>query len=222
MANPSADPPPDVPAPTIAQTAPAAGRLAGRWTLRGLAREARGVQLSGSALVGTGLSLTVLAAAMLLWSGIASGGARVAVLVLSAGLLSLRLMVVRLGAMTPADGMSAPAPRGGGARWLGPLSVALLMAAAGLSPFGSGLDIGPVLGLVAAALVILVSVRLRYGHAVSEPSKPHPTTVLGVVCLISALEPLWGWRGQTLLIGLCAISAVLIVQAVRAQRPASA
>ena len=85
-----------------------------------------------------------------------------------------------------------------------------------------GIDIGPLFGLVAGALAILVSVRLRSDHAVTEPSNPHPTTLLQFTCLASMFETLWGWRGVTMIIGLCVISAVLIVQAVRAPRPASA
>jgi hypothetical protein len=227
MSDTATDPPHDVTAPvvaapTVAETAQAAGRLAKGWRLRNLARHAREVQLSGNALVGAGLSMTVLAGATLLWSGIATGAARPVVFLLSAGLLSLRLMIVRLGSVTSADGMAAPPPRGGLIRWLTPLETAVLMLAGGLSPFGSGSDIGPVLGLVAAGLVVLVSLRLRTDHALSEPSKPHTTSLLAMTCLAAMFEPLWGGRGQTVLIGLCAISAVLIVQAVRAPRRASA
>jgi hypothetical protein len=216
-----AAPPATVSAPTVAETAEAAGRLARGWRLRNLARRARAVQLSGDALVGTGLALTVLTAAVLLWAGIVTGAPRAVLLILTAGLLSLRLMVVRLGSMTPADGLAAPAPRNGMVRWLGPVESAVLMAAGGLHAFGSGSDIGPVLGVIAGALVLLVSRRRRTPHAAPEPTKPPPTSLLAVTCLVATLDPLWGWRGQTLLIGLCVISAVLIVQALRAPPPAA-
>lgn len=216
------EPPPAVAAPTVAETAQATVELAKGWRLRNLARGARAMQLGGDVLNGVGFAMTVLAAATLLWGGIVTGGPRVIVLLLAAGMLSLRLMAVRLGSMTPADGLATAPPRGGLARWLSAIESAVLMVAAGLNPFGSGSDIGPVLGLVAAALVITVSLRLKTAHAVSEPSKPHPTSLLAVVILVSILEPLWGWRGQTVLIGLCLISAVLVFQAVRAPRQASA
>jgi hypothetical protein len=214
--------PPPQAAPTVAETAQATVQLAKGWRLRNLARGARAAQLSGDALNGVGFALTVLAAVMLLWGGIVTGGPRVVVLLLTAAILSLRLMVVRLGSMTPADGLESAPPRGGLARWLSAVESAALMMAAGLNPFGAGFDIAPILGLVAAALVLTVSVRLKNAHAVSEPSNPHPTSLLAAILVVSVLEPLWGWRGQILLIGLCVISAVLIVQAVRAPRQASA
>lgn len=216
------EPPPAVAAPTVAETAQATVELARGWRLRNLARRARAVQLSGDALNGVGFAMTVLAAATLLWAGIVTGAPRVILLLLGAGMLSLRLMAVRLASMTPADGLASAAPRGGLARWLSAIESAVLMLAAGLNPFGSGSDIGPILGLIAAALVLTVSVRLKTAHAVSEPSNPHPTSLLAAVLIASIFEPLWGWRGQILLIGLCVISAVLAVQAVRAPRPASA
>jgi hypothetical protein len=216
------EPPPAVAAPTVTETAQATVQLAKGWRLRNLARRAREVQLSGDALIGAGFAMTVLASATLLWAGIVTGAPRVILLLLAAGMLSLRLMAVRLGSMTPADGLASAAPRGGLARWLSAIESAVLMVAAGLNLFGSGSNIGPVFGLVAAALVLAVSVRLKTAHAVSEPSNPHPTSLLAAFSVASIFEPLWGWRGQTLLIGLCAISAVLAVQAVRAPRPASA
>ena len=208
-------------APTATETVQAAGRVARGFNLRNLARQARAVQLGGHALLGAGAGLTALAAAVLLWSGIVTGAPRAILLLAAAGLLSLRLLVVRLGAMTPADGMAAPVPRGGLARWMNPVESAILLVAAGLNPFGSGSDVSPVLGIVAAAVLIAACIRRRSDRAVTEPSRPHPTTLLAVVCLAAMFEPLWGWRGQTLIIGLCAISVVLAVQGLRAPPPAA-
>ncbi len=209
------DAPIETHAPTVGETTAAAGELAKGFTVRNLARKARGARLGGNALLAAGVGLTALTAAVLLWTGISEGIPRVVLLVIATGLLRLRLMAVRLGSVTPADGMDAPAPRSGLIRWLSPIETAVLLIAAGLSPFGSGLDIGPLFGIVAAGLLVFACLRGRSGHAVREPSRPHPTTVLGLVCLASIVEPLWGWRGPTMLIGLCVISAVLIVQVVR-------
>jgi len=213
--------PAETPAPTIAETTAAAGQLARGYNIRNLARGAREVQLGGHALLGAGVGLTALAAAVLLWGGIVTGAPRVALLLLAAVLLSLRLMVVRLGAMTPADGLAAPAPRGGMARWLGPIESAILLLAGGLSPFGSGSDISPLLGALAAVLLLVACFRRRSDRSVTEPSRPHPTTLLAIACLAAMVEPLWGWRGQTVIIGLCVISVVLTVQVLRAPRPAA-
>ena len=213
--------PAEVTAPTIAETTAAAGELARGFNARNLARRAREVQVSGNALIGAGVGLTVLTAAVLLWGGIVTGVPRVVVLVLAAGFIRLRLMVVRLGAMTPADGMAAPAPRGGAVRWISPVESAVLLLAGGLNPFGSGSDISPLLGILAAVLMIVACFRRRSDRSVAEPSRPHPTTLLALVCLASTLEPLWGWRGQMMIIGLCAISVVLAVQVLRAPRQAA-
>jgi hypothetical protein len=221
MSDSMTDPQAPAATPAATQAAQAAGRVARGFGVRSLARRARAVQLSGHALLGASVGLTALAAAVLLWGGIVTGLPRVLLLLAAAGLLRLRLLTVRLGSMTPADGMAAPAPRGGAARWMSPLESAVLLVAGGLNPFGSGSDISPVLGVVAAALLLAACIRRRSDHAVHEPSRPHATTLLAIVCLAAVFEPLWGWRGQTVIIGLCAISAVLIVQAWRAQRPAA-
>jgi hypothetical protein len=213
--------PAEVTAPTIAETTAAAGELARGFNVRNLARRAREVQLSGHALIGAGVGLTVLAAAVLLWGGIVTGAPRVVLLLLAAGLLLLRLMVVRLGAMTPADGMDSLSPRGGPVRWISPVESAVLLLAGGLNPFGSGSDISPLLGILAAVLMLAACFRRRSDRSVTEPSRPHPTTLLAIVCLAAIVEPLWGWRGQTLIIGLCAISVVLTVQVLRAPRQAA-
>jgi hypothetical protein len=208
----SADtPPPDAALDTAVQTA---GRMARGLGVRALARQARKVQLSGNALVGVSVSLTVLTAAILLWAGLATGGARVGLLLMAAVLLRLRLLSVRLGAMTPADGMAAPAPRAL-TRWMSPIESLVLLLAAGMNAFGAHLDIGPVVGVVAGAALIVACLRRRAGHAIHEPSRPHSSTLLALICLAAMLEPLWGWRGQTFVIGLCVIAAVLAVQAVR-------
>jgi hypothetical protein len=205
-------------APTAVETAQALGRFARGVNVRDLARKVRISQVGGNALLGAGLSLTVLAAALMLWAGIITGGGRVVVLILAAALIRVRLLAVRLGGMTPADGMNAPPPSRGLIRWLNPIETAVLMVAAGLNAFGSGSDIAPLLGVMAGLLALWASARRRSGHGVHEPSRPHPTTLLAVTCLIATAGPLWGWRGQTMITGLCVISAVLVVQIVWAPR----
>jgi len=65
-----------------------------------------------------------------------------------------------------------------------------------------------VLGLAAAALVLLGGLRGRAPRA----RRLYPTLLLAMTAAAAAFEPLWGWRGQTLLIGLGVISVVLVVQ----------
>jgi hypothetical protein len=207
----------DIPAPEN----PGAGKRGHGLSLLSLARTARRIQLSGAALVGVSVSLTVLAAALLLWDGLATGVVRVVLLLAAAVLLRLRLLSVRLGAMTPMDGVAAPAPKGV-ALWMSPIESVVLLLAAGLDAFGAHHDEGIVVAVVASVLLVIACLRRRGGHSVSEPSRPHPNTVLAVVCLASMFEGLWGWRGQTLVIGLGVIAAILAVQALRPPRTTAA
>jgi hypothetical protein len=190
--------------------------------LRPLAERARQAQLSGHALIGAGLALTVFGGAVLLWSGIVTGAPRFLLLVLAAGVIRGRLLAMRLSAMTPADGIAA-APASGVLRgWLNLGEAAALLLAGGLAAYGSGSRLGPALGATTALLLLMIGLRRRNAHAVHQPVRPHPTTLLAITCLVAALEPLWGWRGQSLVIGLSVISMVLLVQLLRAPRRSGA
>jgi hypothetical protein len=46
-------------------------------------------------------------------------------------------------------------------------------------------------------------------------AKPHRMAALTVACLIAAAEPLWGWWGQSLAIGLSVIIVGTLLTAVR-------
>ncbi len=204
---------------------PSAPRPRGAWRLRRLAARAREAQLSGHVLIGTGLALTVLACATLAWSGIVSGVPRFLLLLLSAALLPTRLLSSRLSAMIPADGIAAPPASGGLRRWLSIWQSAAVLLAAGLNSFGSHSRLGPAIAAAAAVLLLLLGLRRMTANAFRQP-QPHPTSVLALACVVAAVEPLWGWRGQSVVIGLCVIAAALAVELLRpptaGQRPAAA
>jgi hypothetical protein len=88
---------------------------------------------------------------------------------------------------------------------------AAMIAAGGLCAFGSGHDMGLVLGLVCAGLLLLAGLRGPQGYVFGL----YPTLVLAATAATAAFEPLWDWRGQTFLIGLNVIALVLTVQLVR-------
>src|ERR1700749_4573406 len=74
--------------------------------IRTLGRKARENQISANALMGVGMGLAVLAAALLLWAGIVTGPVRVALLLIAAALTPIRFLLSRLSALTAADGVA--------------------------------------------------------------------------------------------------------------------
>ena len=191
---------------------PSRARARGAGRLRAVAWRARDARLSGNALLALGVGLTALGSALLLWAGLTHGLVRAALLLISAAAIRGRLLSSRLSAMMPADGLSSSPAPGAARRWLSLWLSAVFMLAAGFSAFGSHLDYGAFAGLVAAALLLLVGLKRRLHHAGQLFWRPHPTTLLALACLAAMAEPLWGWRGQSLVIGLCAIAAVLALQ----------
>jgi len=49
-------------------------------------------------------------------------------------------------------------------------------------------------------------------------AKPHRMAALTLTCIVSAVEPLWGWRGQSLEIGLAIIALGTALTAARRTR----
>lgn len=207
---------------------PAAGPDAGEaldiksLDVRNLGRKARQNQISGNALMAVALGLAVMAAALLLWAGIVEGPVRVILLLPAAALLPVRVLATRLSALTLADGIEG-STNSTTRRWLNHWEAAGLLLAGGLSAFGSGHDMGAVMGAVCAGLLLTAAVRGRTqsGYLLGL----YPTSMLALTAVAAVFEPAWGWRGQSFLVGLSVIAAVLVVQVLRppaARRPASA
>lgn len=196
---------------------PADPRAGDALDIRSLGRKARENQISGNALMGVGLGLAVLAGALLLWAGIVTGPARVVLLLIAAALTPLRFVVSRLSALTLADGVTG-ATNSTFRRWLGHGEAAGLLLAGGFCAFGSGHDMGPVLGGVCAGLLVLAGLRGPAPYWLGL----YPTLLLGTTAVLAAFEPAWGWRGQSFLVGLSVIVAVLTVHVLQpraASRP---
>jgi hypothetical protein len=178
--------------------------------IRSLGRKARQNQISGNALLAVGLGLAVLASALLLWAGIVTGPVRAALLLIAAALMPLRFLVSRLSALTLADGV-AGSINSTLRRWMGHGEAAVLLLAAGFCAFGSGQDLGPVLGAVCAGLLVLAGLRGPAAYWLGL----YPTLLLGATAVVAAFEPSWGWRGQSFLVGLSVIAVVLTVHVLR-------
>jgi hypothetical protein len=198
-----------MPDPTGSNPGPSVGETL---DIRHLGRRARAHQISGNALMSVALGLAVLAAALLLWSGIVQGPVRVALLLIAAALVPVRILVTRLSAVTLADGVEG-ATNSDLRRWLNHWEAAGLLLAGGLSAFGSGHDMGAVMGAVCGGLLLVTGVRGRGGSGWLLGL--YPTSMLALTAVVAAFEPAWGWRGQTFLVGLSVIAVVLIVQVLR-------
>ena len=185
--------------------------------IRTLGRKARENQISGNALMGVGLGLAVFAGALLLWAGIVTGPVRAALLLIAAAITPLRFLISRLAGLTLADGV-AGAINSRFRRWLSHGEAGGLLLAGGFCAFGSGHDMGPILGGVCAGLLALAGFR---GPA-PYPLGLYPTLMLGATAVVAAFEPAWKWRGESFLVGLSAIAVVLTVHVLQpraASRP---
>jgi hypothetical protein len=192
---------------------PATGpKLGETLDIRTLGRKARHNQISGNALMAVALGLAVLASVLLLWAGIVEGPARVILLLSAAILLPVRVLITRLSAVTLADGVEG-STNSTTRRWLNHWQVAGLLLAGGLCAFGSGHDMGAVMGAVCGGLLLAAGFRGRTssGYLLGL----YPTSMLAVTAIVAVFEPSWGWRGQTFLVGLNVIAAVLVVQVLR-------
>jgi phosphatidylglycerophosphate synthase len=162
-----------------------------------------------------GIAVAVLGGAMLLIAGSAEGWVRTILFLGAAGAIQLRLLANLM------DGLVAV--EHGRASAYGPiwnelpdrLADIILLASAG---YGAGVGVGGLAGGIeagwaCACLAVLTAYIRELGRGLGFPAdyagpmaKPHRMAALTVAALFSALEPLWGWHGQSLLIGLLAIA----------------
>jgi hypothetical protein len=178
----------------------------------------RGEAIDAPALAALSWACAVLAACLLLWAGITHDGVRAVLLLVAAAAAWGRRIVLRLSVL--AQGEAEPEARHEGSGNLADLAqLALMLLAAGFCAFGSGFFVlGPLLAGLALLLLIgggLVASRLGRPSA----PRPDPGLVIAVFALIAAVEPLWRWRGESLLIGLFAACGTLVAWIGRLARP---
>ena len=191
------------------------------WARRGAAALARmGVKPD---MVSAGaVAFAALGAAALVASGSAATGLRAALLILAALAIQLRLVCNLM------DGMVAVEHGQGGPH--GPIwnelpdrvADALFLIAAGYGASRAGAAWGEPLGWLCAVLAVLTAYVRELGRGLGQPAdfsgpgaKPQRMAILTLCCLVAAIEPLWGSRGQSLAVGLALIAALAAITAVR-------
>jgi len=159
------------------------------------------------------VAVSVLGAALLLWAGATAEPFLRAALFVAAGVcIPLRLLCNLL------DGMVAVEyGRGSSA---GPIwnelpdrfSDVAVLVGAGYAVSSSGFGVGAPLGWTCAVLALSTAYVRELGHGLGFPAdfsgpfaKQQRMLTLTAAAAVSAVEPLWGWRGQSMLIALVII-----------------
>ena len=166
-------------------------------------------RIGPSTLMALAWGLSVLAASVLLWAGVTHGWTRAILLILAAIAAYARWFATRLGDMAPAYAQTRTTHVGRARRWSDLLQEAFILLAAGFSAFGSGLFFAPIVAAVPAAMLLAGGWLARRNPDLTAPPRPDPVLVLAAFGVASGLEALVHWRGQVLVIGLCAVSVIL-------------
>jgi phosphatidylglycerophosphate synthase len=163
---------------------------------------------------GASVGFAALGALLFVLAGVSGPGARAAELVGAAACIQLRLICNLLDGMVAVEhGRGSPS----GPIWNElPDRVAdgLLLVGAGYCAVGSGIAAGGWLGWLAAFLAVLTAYVRELGRGLGFPAdfsgpmaKPQRMAALTLISLIAAIELAWGWRGQSLVVGLVVIAA---------------
>jgi phosphatidylglycerophosphate synthase len=161
----------------------------------------------------TSIAFAITGAGFLLASGVSEGGLRVVCLIGAATCVQLRLLANMLDGMVAVEhGRGSPT----GPIWNelpDRIADAFFLVAAGYGASEAGPDAGLWLGWLAAVLAMLTAYVRELGRGLglaadfSGPmAKPHRMFALTVTCVVSAFEPLWGWFGESLALGLAVIA----------------
>jgi phosphatidylglycerophosphate synthase len=158
------------------------------------------------------LAFAILGGALLLFGGGDAGWTRALAFLGAAGCIQLRLLCNLL------DGLVAVEHRRGSA--VGPIwnelpdrfADVLLLAGAGYGAASAGMVGGTEAGWICASLALMTAYVRELGRGFGFPpdfsgpmAKPQRMAALTLTAVVSAVEKLWGWHGQTLLIGLAVI-----------------
>jgi len=192
---------------------------------KGLAAGVARAGLTPDLISAASVAFAVLGAALFLASGVVAGPLRAVALIGAGTCIQLRLLCNLL------DGMVAVEHGRGGPS--GPiwnelpdrLADALFLVGAGYGAASAGLEAGVVLGWLCAWLAALTAYVRELGRGLGLPAdfsgpmaKPHRMAALTATSVVAALEPLWGWNGQAVLIGLSVIALGTVATAIRRTR----
>jgi phosphatidylglycerophosphate synthase len=191
---------------------PIAARGAG-WAHR-LAAVAAAGGASPDLISALSFAFAALGAGLLMWSGaVQSPLLRAPLLIGAAAAIQARLVCNLI------DGMVAVEHRRGGTA--GPIwnelpdrfSDVVLLAGAGYGAARAGIPLGAEAGWICAALALITAYVRELGRGMGFPAdfsgpmaKQHRMAVLTAACLAAAVEALWGWHGEVLMIGLVVIA----------------
>lgn len=160
------------------------------------------------------VAVAILGAALLVWAGASRlAPLRAGLFLVAAISIQLRLLCNLLDGMVAVEhGRGTPA----GPIWNelpDRLADLVLLTGAGYAVSSSGVRFGAAIGWFCGALAILTAYVRELGRGLGFPAdfsgpmaKPHRMAALTVACIVSALEPLWGWRGAVLMAGLVIIA----------------
>lgn len=179
---------------------------------QGLAAAMARAGISPDAISAGSVVFAVLGLVLFIAAGFAEGLSRGAHLIGAGVCIQLRLVCNLL------DGMVAVEHGKGGTS--GPIwnelpdriADALFLVGAGYCAAASGMVFAAPLGWAAAVLAVLTAYVRELGRGLGFPAdfsgpmaKPHRMAALTAACVVAAFEPLWGWRGEALMVGLFAI-----------------
>ena len=172
------------------------------------------------------VAFAVLGAALLMTAGLEDRPVLRGVFLISAAVcIQLRLLANMLDGMVAVEhGLGSSA----GPIWNelpDRIADALFLVGAGYAAWALGMTAGSWLGWLAALLAVMTAYVRELGRGLGFPAdfsgpmaKPHRMFALTVTCVVSALEPLWHWEGQSLMIGLGVIALGTVITLVRRTR----
>jgi phosphatidylglycerophosphate synthase len=180
---------------------------------RGLARALAAAGASPDLISAGSVIFAALGGAMLGLSASQDGAPRMAMLLAAALCIQLRLVCNLIDGMVAVEhGKGGPA----GPIWNelpDRIADALLLVGAGYGSGGAVAGLGEPLGWTAAVLAVLTAYVRELGRGLgfaadfSGPmAKPQRMAVLTAVALVASAEPWWGWRGESLVVGLAIIA----------------
>jgi phosphatidylglycerophosphate synthase len=192
---------------------------------RGLAARLAGAKVGPDAISATSVAFAVLGGALMMASGAFEGWGRALALVAAALCIQGRLLCNLLDGMVAVEhGRASPA----GPVWNelpDRFADVFLLAGAGYGAQTAGLSGGDALGWIAAVLAVMTAYVRELGRGLGQPAdfsgpmaKQHRMAALTATCGIAALEPLWGGKGEVILMGLLVIGAGTLVTVARRTR----
>ena len=196
---------------------------------QGLASALARAGLSPDAISAGSVLFAVLGCVLFIMAGSAADLTRGALLIAAGVCIQLRLVCNLLDGMVAVEhGKGGPA----GPIWNelpDRIADALFLVGAGYCASASGLALGVPLGWAAAVLAVMTAYVRELGRGLGFPAdfsgpraKPHRMAALTATCAVAAFEPLWGWQGQAIAIGLAIIVLGTIWTAARRTRTLAA